>query len=182
MRAWNADKPACQVEVAQLYTRIFPKEYAGWLALADALGHLARYDEAQTALCRAQQVAPSDRRTDIYIQSGHLHKNKCDLKNAERWYRRAVKHKETAGRLIFLGAVLAKQGRFAEAKRCYRRAIRVATEPPDEAYFNLGLIFRAERKYEDALKNFNQALKIDPAYKLAKEACEDVLEVRKQHD
>jgi tetratricopeptide (TPR) repeat protein len=83
-------------------------------------------------------------------------------------------------RLVFLGGVLARQGQFAEAKQCHSRAIRLATSLADEAYYNLGLIFRAERKYNDALKCFERAVKLDPSYTMAEAAWKDVVEAQKQ--
>jgi tetratricopeptide (TPR) repeat protein len=44
----------------------------------------------------------------------------------------------------------------------------------EEAYFNLGLILRAEGKYEEALECFERAIEIDPQYTLAKQARKDV--------
>ena len=70
--------------------------------------------------------------------------------------------------------MLAKQGEFAEAKRCHRRAIKLETSPPDEAYYNLGLILRAERRFAAALDAFDAAIRIDPDYSLAKCARRDV--------
>jgi len=66
-----------------------------------------------------------------------------------------------------------RTGDFAGAKRCHRRAARLATESPDEARFNLGLILRAERRYEEAIACFDRAIQHDPKYKIAFEARRD---------
>jgi tetratricopeptide (TPR) repeat protein len=174
MRAWNAGHSASHFEIAAQYTRKCPKDFAGWIALADILVHMAHYEAARRALSRAEKLAPLKMRGYICTQWGHFYNESCDLKRAEKWYRRAVERKTDTLRLIFLGAVLAKQGRFSEAKRCHRRAASLATCPPDEAYFNLGLILRAERRYSEALRCFDRAIKIDPKYTLAREAREDV--------
>lgn len=44
----------------------------------------------------------------------------------------------------------------------------------DEAYFNLGLILRAERRYPEALACLNKAIVLDPRYKLAIAERQDV--------
>ena len=75
------------------------------------------------------------------------------------------------------GGALAKQGKLADAKRCHRRATRAPADPllaRDEPYFNLGLIDRAERRYKEALVNFDRAIALDPNYALALEARADV--------
>jgi tetratricopeptide (TPR) repeat protein len=179
MQAWTAGHGASHLEVAAKYTSKYPDNVWGWVALADILVHLAHYKAAHVALSRADRLASVKVRGHICAQWGHLYKESRDLRRAEKWYRRAVEHQADTPRLIFLGAVLAKQGRFAEAKRCHRRAADLATCPPDEAYFNLGLILRAERRYSEALRCFDRALKIDPKYPLAREARKDVRKARR---
>jgi tetratricopeptide (TPR) repeat protein len=179
MRAWGKG-PACQLETARRYTRAFPKRSDGWIVLADGLGGVARYPEAQVALRQAAQFIPENRRWFLAVQWGHLYREKRDEKRAEAWYRRALALHPSTGTHIFVGATLAKQGRFAEAMRHHQRAIALAKDPKadaaDEAYYNLGLILRAREKYAQAATALKQALRIDPKYKLAREALKDVEE------
>ena len=176
MSAWGKG-PACQLEMALRYTRAFPKDFVGWIALADALGGIARYPEAQAALRKAEKTATPEHWWEIALQWGHLCR-KYDEKAAERWYRKAIALSPNASTHIFLGATLIQQGRFAEAKRHCLRAIRLASDPAednlDEAFCNLGLILRAERKYMKALDCFRKALKLSPKYVTAREALQDV--------
>ena len=44
---------------------------------------------------------------------------------------------------------------------------------------NLGLVLRAERKYETAIESFDEALKIDPKYDLARAARKDCVRALK---
>ena len=66
-------------------------------------------------------------------------------------------------------------GRFDEAKKCHKEAVRLKTDTWDEAHHNLGLIYRAEGKYKTALKHFDKAIEIDPNYSSAIEERSDVL-------
>jgi tetratricopeptide (TPR) repeat protein len=179
MRAWDDGQGASRFEIAARYTSRYPDNVWGWVALADILVHLAHYTAAHRALSRAHKLAPTDLYGHICVQWGHLFNESCALRRAEKWYRRAVEHRADTNRLVFLGAVLAKQGRFAEAKQFHRRAARLATHPADEAYFNLGLILRAERRYSEAVRCFDRAIKIDPKYSLAREARQDVMKALK---
>jgi len=52
----------------------------------------------------------------------------------------------------------------------------------DEAYFNLGLILRAEGLYEQALDAFTQAINIDPQYRIAKLTKRDVAAAMRARD
>ena len=177
LRAWHKG-PACQLEMARQYTSAFPARAHGWIVLADGLAGVARYSEAQDALRRASRLIEPDRRWFIAVQWGHLYREKHDQKSAERWYRKAVAARPSTSTHIFLGATLAKQGRFAEAKRHHRQAIKLAkhaqSDAPDEAHYNLGLILRAERRYKEAAGHLMKALALDPKYKIAKEALQDV--------
>jgi tetratricopeptide (TPR) repeat protein len=177
MRAWRKG-PACQLEMGTQYTRAFPKRADGWIVLADGLAGVARYQEAKRALRRAAGLTPSERRWFIAVQWGHLHRAKGNERAAERWYRKAVALRSSTTTHVFLGATLAKQGRFADAKHHHRRAIKLARDfrkdSPDEAHYNLGLILRAERRYEESLRHLTRAIELDPKYKIAKEALADV--------
>jgi protein O-GlcNAc transferase len=180
--AWNGDGAAFLFELATTYTQRYPDNYWGWVILADALSDLARYDEAERALRQAQRLVPAERRINVYAHWGHLYDRKCDLNRAARWYRRALKEKggkNTMRCLIYLGGVLAKQGRFAEAEECHRKAISLSTDPADEAYYNLGLVLRAQQKYKQALRCFSRAVKIDPAYAIAEAAWKDTINAEK---
>jgi tetratricopeptide (TPR) repeat protein len=61
-------------------------------------------------------------------------------------------------------------------------AIKCATpgQSVDEAFFNLGLAYRAERKYRRAAASFKRALTIDPSYSHARDALRDVQDVVEQ--
>ncbi|HEX6739110.1 MAG TPA: tetratricopeptide repeat protein, partial [Vicinamibacteria bacterium] len=160
------------------YIRAFPRRADGWMVLADGLAGVARYREAIAALRRASRLTKSEHRWFIAIQWGHLYREKHDVRSAERWYRKAVAAHPDTNTHTFLGATLAKQGRFAEAKRHHQRAIELsagsAASPPDEAHYNLGLILRAQRRYDEAEGHLLEALRLDPKYKIAREALEDV--------
>jgi tetratricopeptide (TPR) repeat protein len=140
---------------------------------------MARYAEARAALRKAGQLVPSPLKHGVYAQWGHFYTEKNDLKRAETWYRRALAAKRDTRHYIFLGAVLAKQGRLAQAAGAHRSAIKCATpgQAVDEALLNLGLIYRSERQYRLATVCFKRALKIDPGYSLATEALRDVRKV-----
>jgi tetratricopeptide (TPR) repeat protein len=175
IEAWNAGRNLCHRELATQYTQKYPDNIAGWVALAEVLARLAQYDQATLALNKAQELAPLNLRGYICAQWGHFYKQKCDLQQAEYWYQQAAEAEATTNHLIFLGAVLAKQGKYVEAKQSYRQAIQLETDTPDEAFYNLGLILCVERKYREALECFERAIDYDPNYELAKKVREDVL-------
>lgn len=87
MRAWNGGHAASHFEIAIHYTNRYPKNFRGWIALADILVRLAHYKAAHRALSRAETLAPKTLRGHICVQWGHLFNESCDLRKAEKWYR-----------------------------------------------------------------------------------------------
>jgi Flp pilus assembly protein TadD len=75
---------------------------------------------------------------------------------------------------IFLGALLAKQGRLDEAEESHRRAIACAEGCIDEAFLNLGFVLRAQERFPEAADCFRHAIHLDPAYRAARQALKDV--------
>ena len=177
MDEWDSKNVSCHRHYAKLYTAKYPNDMFGWVALADALSIIARYGDAREALKKAEILSSKDHQHIVCHQIDHHYREKGDHLRAEKWYRKAVEANGNTRNLIFLGACLAKQGRFSEAKKCQRKAIKIASDSPDEAYYNLGLILRAEERYEEACNCFDKALELDPDYTVAKEARSDVLKV-----
>lgn len=145
------------------------------------------YSKARVALRRLENLGRDENPYLVCVRWAEYYYAIGDVKRAERWYRKAVGAAPAA--LVFLGAVLARQGRLAQAKRCHRQATLAREDDRlarDEAYFNLGLIFRAERRYREALANIDRAITLDPKYTAALEAQNDVaaalkVEVPEEH-
>lgn len=170
MTAWARDQHELRLKLASEFTEEYPEYVHGWVALADALTTLSMYDEARVALRQAERMASDGREGIVWAQLGHLHREMENLPRAEYWYRKAAEARPNTRNYSFLGSVLMSQGRLDEAKRCFDKSILLATEPVDEAHFNLGLIYRAEKNFGRAIENFDAALEIDPDYKRAREA------------
>jgi tetratricopeptide (TPR) repeat protein len=177
MQAWKRGDYACVHELARAYTQSYPLDLAGWINLADILVKFRRFDQAARLLPRGRLLSRVPVRYQIAVWStlGSLHRERGDYSRAVRCYRKAVELGPRTSTLVFLGAALARTGDLAGAKRCHRRAARLATENPDEAYCNLGLILRAERRYEQAIACFDRAIEHDPKYTFAFEARRDCL-------
>jgi tetratricopeptide (TPR) repeat protein len=173
--AHKADLPALTITRAREFLRDFPDCGPAWKLLGSALIDLARHTEAEIAIKKALSLCPPEKLWIPLSEMGHLCKARGDYKAAATWYRQAIEAvpREASGH-IYLGGVLAKSGRLKEAEAAHRAATRCIEGCLDEAFLNLGLVLRAQERYEEAAKCFEQALELDPKYSAAKRALRDV--------
>jgi tetratricopeptide (TPR) repeat protein len=165
---------AVVVELCKKHLCKFPKHGPAWLHYGMAQIQLARYAEAEKAIRRAITFCPQKALPIVYSQMGHLIEAKGDFKRAAFWYRKALKHRpNNAGWHIFLASNAFKRGLHKQSEAHYRRALKCAEGCLDEAYFNLGGILLGKRKYSEAIECYQEALKLDPKYKIAKERLDD---------
>jgi tetratricopeptide (TPR) repeat protein len=175
---WNQELFAGVIESAKEYLKDFPNHDLVRLYYGIALYELARYEEAKKALLQIIKECDPEHLAYLYSQMGHLYKKKGEFQKAAQWYRKAVKAEgREAGYWIFLGAVLALDGKLLEAEECHRQATKCRTGDFSEAYLNLGYVLRAQEKYTKALVCFEKALELDPKYKEAKHAIKDLKKV-----
>jgi tetratricopeptide (TPR) repeat protein len=172
----EAGLPALMILRARRYLAKYPDHGYAWYLLANALIGLARYHEAEEAASNALQICPVERRHFPLCMMGHLDKFRGEYDRAAKWYRKAIEAApiDTQG-YIYLGSVLARQGRLREAEEVHRKATETCSEGcVDEAFFNLGLVLRAQERFEEAAECFREAIHRDPGYRAAKKALRDV--------
>jgi tetratricopeptide (TPR) repeat protein len=173
--AYKSSQPGLTVELAPLYLEREPDDRHLWLIYGQALNDLARYAEARSAYERALALTPDEERAPVYRLLGQLHEARSELREAERYYRDAIAlAPEHPSAYVFLGGMLALNGRLEEAERIHRRGTECVEGPTDEAFYNLGLVQRARRDYLGALTSFRRALELDPDYEEARQAIRDV--------
>jgi tetratricopeptide (TPR) repeat protein len=105
-----------------------------------------------------------------------LYKFAGDFEQAAAWYRKTIEtfpHDATG--YVYLGCLLARQGRLLEAEEVHRAGTQCIEGCLDEAFLNLGFVLRAREQFEEAAECFREAIRQDPAYKAAKEALRDVV-------
>lgn len=172
--AWKKKDVALALLRVRRYLDTSPEDFVAWALLGDILGDLGRYREGRTAIAKAITLWPGERKDWVYTAMADLYRKKGANRIAERWYRKAVELDPSALNLIFLGAILQRQGRLKEAKSYQQRAAKRKSDLRDEALYNLGLIARGEEDFGRAENYFRRAIEIDPKYALAKAALRDV--------
>lgn len=174
-KAWDAGEYALALELSRELLQEFPDYNIGWVLQGVILYELARYDEAEQVLHNAIQGLPLEDLHHGYIHLGHLCRERGDYDDAEKWYRKALElDSDNAGNHIFLGALLAKRGDFSGAETSHRNGTRCSDGAVDEAYLNLGLLLRAQERYQEALTCLEKALSLTPDYQEAITAKADI--------
>lgn len=174
-RADDAGLTVLTVLRARAFLAVFPTYGPAWHRLGRALRDIARYEEAEQALLKAIAYCPPQSLWVPYGAMGHLFKASGDYGRATEWFHRVIDTApDDAGGYIFLGCVLALQGRLTEAEEVHRRATQCAEGCIDEAFLNLGFVLRAQERFAEAAKCFEEAIRRDPDDRDAKRALRDV--------
>ena len=164
----------------EYYEELDPDSEPAKLLKANILIGLYRFSDAEEILDNFPMDLDRPERLDQAIKK-HYYQVKGDLMDAQGKYLEAADYYQklidlepgqTLG-YIMKGACLAKAGEFEAAKELHDLATNLDGDP-DEAYLNLGLIYRAEGKLYAAKKAFTKALEITPEYLEAKDGLEDV--------
>ncbi len=140
---------------------------------ARLLSILGRYAEAEEVLSRVEGAFADA--AILFREYGHLYKRWCRLDLALASYQKvAMLRPDHVGGHLYMGGTLALMGRLDEAAAAHLRAIECSEGPLADAHHNLGLIRRAQQRYERALRCFEEALRMDPRHQAAKTARDDV--------
>jgi tetratricopeptide (TPR) repeat protein len=175
LRLSSRPLPALTVLHARRYLADYPDDGRIWLILGLTLTEMARYEEAEQALHKAIELCPPDQLSVPLDYMGHLFRESGDYEQAAGWYRQAIEaDPDDATSHIFLGAVLARQGRLHDALEAHRVATTCGRGCIDDAYLHLGLVLRALGRFHEAADCFREALRQDPKYQEARRALHDV--------
>jgi tetratricopeptide (TPR) repeat protein len=179
--AWDAGLNALAVKRARQYLAKYPEHGPAWHMLSVALTDLARYSEAEQALWNALRLCPRHLRRIPFCSMGHFHDGRGELGRAARWYQRAIDAAPThAAGYIYLGGLLARQGKLREAEKIHRQATETCDEGClDEAFLNLALVLRAQDRFDEAAVCLREAIRIDPDYCDAQTVLRDVERCRR---
>lgn len=135
---------------------------AAYHQLGLLFGQLGRHPEAVEALARASQLDADD--PAIMNNLGFAYAQMRQWDKAETCFARARELRPDFARAaVNHGMALAHLGRFEESLEAFQTCLGDA-----EAYFNLGLMFRAQRRYEDAAYAFDQAVRLQGDFTAAR--------------
>ncbi|KFP43356.1 Transmembrane and TPR repeat-containing protein 3, partial [Chlamydotis macqueenii] len=114
----------------------------------------------------AARVAPNH--LNVYINLANLIRaNESRLEEADQLYRQAISMRpDFKQAYISRGELLLKMNKPLKAKEAYLRALELDRTNAD-LWYNLAIVYIELKDPTEALKNFNHALELNPAHKLA---------------
>jgi tetratricopeptide (TPR) repeat protein len=129
--------------------------------MADA--HLALGDKrrAEKALKEGLRLDPY--RDDIHVKLGNLYFTEERYSDAVRAYEKAVKLNGSSTNVYSLGQAYMQTGRHGEAELQFLRVLRMEPETP-YGNFGLGRNYSRQRRYEDAIRQFQMAIDRDSRF------------------
>ena len=129
MRFDRQDMVCCTQTLAARYVTQFPDHGVAWLYYANSLYSVARYTEALSALRHAVRLCPPNKLHFVQNHFGHLYQQRGSFRRAESWFRRSIALCPAhASAYIYLGSLLALEGRFSEAEAIHRQATQCERE------------------------------------------------------
>jgi tetratricopeptide (TPR) repeat protein len=170
-----SESPGSEPLVAELLSSYLlqrSRDYEAWLLMGDTLRGLWRFREAEDALHRVRIGASEELQASAMIRLGMVMRDTGRRAEADEWFAEGIRNRrlgEHGWVWILRGANLAVAGEFGEAEASHRRATELEGYR-DEAYLNLGLVLRAQRRYHEAASAFEQSLSLCPDYVEAREA------------
>ena len=163
------DQEAIVADLLKVYLEYEPEKSFAWYAYGDACRIIGRKESAYQALIRAFDLASPDKKGMVAVSLGMLIEDQMSPLEAKKWFRIAT-DMGSYGAWIFRAANCQLLGDFEEAIDCLETAIKLDVEEKDEAFLNLGLVYRAQGEYEKAKNAFLKALETTPDYREAQSA------------
>jgi tetratricopeptide (TPR) repeat protein len=174
--AFDQDSLVTIVIAANKLLEIDPDNSKVLLQLGSALYRMSRFDEAIDVIEKAMGYLPYDRMYLAYLYMGDVFKCQGKYDEACEWYQKVIEVRpyDTDG-YIYQGSAFARQGKLVEAERLHRMGIECDEGCIDEAYYNLGLVLRAQDKLEEARECFEKTLELDPHFDNVNNQLKDVI-------
>jgi tetratricopeptide (TPR) repeat protein len=167
----------CSVELMAAYVPRRPWDSFAVYLLGDSLRVIGRQAEAQRILADALELAPTEYRSYILARLGMIESDFGKHVEAEALFTRAIAdagEQTPAWVWSCRGANWVATGKMDSAEKCYRHAIVADADVQDQvdAYFNLALVLRSERRYAEAGEVLQNVLRLSPDHHGARDVLE----------
>ncbi len=130
------------------------------------LCQMRQFEEADAEFAKAIALAP--KQAQLYNNLGFSYLMQSRWPEAEAQFSKALALNPAFARAhVNLGMVLAQQERFDQAMRHFQTVV-----PPEDAWFNIGLMYQSKSRPNEAARAFKTALKLNPNLVAAKRCLE----------
>ena len=160
------------------YLNSNPDDKPGRLLLGMIYGELSNYKRSFKILKEIQPLVTDNKTFHrlYYLQMGDNNRKIGKLNLAIEFYDKYIEvNPNSTNGYVFKGACFALKGEYVLAKEQHFIATKLKGHP-EEAFYNLALINRAEMNFEEAKEYCEKSLKIDPKDKNVKHCLIDILE------
>lgn len=170
VHAYRERREVVAMELAGVYLQHETDDAYMLYIFGDTLRIIMRYGEAANALLKSFELAPNSRRAYPASRLATLHEVLGRFEEAEQQFAIVLMNREWKkfGWLWILRGVNAMNREdLSMSEKCFRTALTLQNVDIDEAWLNLGLLQRAQKKYEESLQSFQKCLEIDPGCTIA---------------
>uniref|UniRef100_A0A8C6XHC3 Protein O-mannosyl-transferase TMTC3 n=1 Tax=Naja naja TaxID=35670 RepID=A0A8C6XHC3_NAJNA len=160
-------------------TQVQPDDIGAHMNVGRTYKNLNRTREAEESYLVAKSLMPqiipgknmlrvAPNHLNVYINLANLIRaNESRLEEADQLYRQAISMRpDFKQAYISRGELLLKMNKPLQAKEAYLRALELDRSNAD-LWYNLAIVYIELKDPSEALKNFNQALELNPNHKLA---------------
>ncbi len=173
---WESGYISTAYELSIKYLQLNPDSFSVKIIKSDVLISLNRFDEAKVILDSLYETSNLKVLFQVFLKLGHFYKKKSDLEKSSSWYKQAlIINQDNSLALMYIGENYLSMGNFDKSRKYFNKIIKLDSDIIDEALYNLGVIEKSLRNYDEALAYFDNALQIDPEYKLALKQKEDTI-------
>lgn len=156
---WSAQY-SCAMDEYKAILSANPDSVQAHMLLGQALDSLNKHSEAIAELETASRIAPSE--PNVHFELGYLYYTAHDYARAEPQFELELKNDpDNALALTYLADIKIRNNDDAAAESLLAKAIRLQKNIR-LAYFDIGIVYTNQKRYQDAIKALLRAEELDP--------------------
>ena len=154
------------IQAFQVIIEKYPDAYILYKNIGNCYFQMEKYDQAEECYLRVLEEDPDDH--EVLLSIGNTYANRGQNDKAIEWYNKIDFEKISDPLVLFnIGSNFYIQSKYEQAIRYYRKAVEIQGDFLD-AIYQLGLVYLNTGNNEEAIKTFNEYLKLDPDSERAK--------------